>query len=528
MPAHPPLPDFAAYRKASNSLTTRRSSAGGALSALGRACVMLMVLCLAPVFCLGATYPDLPAPARPEPEPAYPAGFELYQPPVGAQAPDAGAPAFAEWTRTARPGHTVAATGHQFSQFTGADFGKDTSFVIYGQSVGLRASRAGEIQRLDAQEAAFTLSGSLPDASMYLVWAGNANGYGYPVAVNRTELWWVGPNAATRGARVSVYGRNLSNNNGTTTAWVYIKPMGAAAGQWAAVSSVNPYKVEFTVPDNLINGAYEVWAHNGHGGRYGWSGPVLLNVEDGQPWAGPVFNVRDYGAKGDGAADDEAAIQAALSAASKAPGSTVLFPAGVYMVSKGFNPPSNVRWRGEGKDATVIKLSSGFVKPADDDGRHYSLLFSGAGTRGVEIRDLTLDANGNLNGYLQELVHLRGAARLRFFNVAFKAIGYKYFDFHKGSLLQFAGCDFIGVGGFWGTARQVFVDGSAFLGTNDANTLFDSWGGEEISITNSSARDYDNTKPDGWAQGRFVYGNGVWGSNRKLYAGNNKTEDLSV
>src|ERR1051326_1500242 len=44
-----------------------------------------------------------------------------------------------------------------------------------------------------------------------------------------------------------------------------------------------------------------------------------------------VFNVRDYGAKGDGAAIDSPAINAAIDAAAAAGGGTVFFPAGSYL-----------------------------------------------------------------------------------------------------------------------------------------------------------------------------------------------------
>jgi len=47
------------------------------------------------------------------------------------------------------------------------------------------------------------------------------------------------------------------------------------------------------------------------------------------------FNVRDYGAKGDGKTDDSAAIAAAIAAAEKNRGGTVRFPAGNYLIVKG-------------------------------------------------------------------------------------------------------------------------------------------------------------------------------------------------
>ena len=47
--------------------------------------------------------------------------------------------------------------------------------------------------------------------------------------------------------------------------------------------------------------------------------------------AGTFYNVKDYGAKGDGTAIDTKAIEAAIDAASKAGGGTVFFPAGTYL-----------------------------------------------------------------------------------------------------------------------------------------------------------------------------------------------------
>ena len=49
-------------------------------------------------------------------------------------------------------------------------------------------------------------------------------------------------------------------------------------------------------------------------------------------WAVPggYFNVKDFGAKGDGVHTDSPAINAAIQAASEAGGGTVYFPAGTY------------------------------------------------------------------------------------------------------------------------------------------------------------------------------------------------------
>ena len=516
-----------------------RNSRRAGRTALLTLSILFCITCAAkstpPVAAATPTYPDLQRVVRPNPEPTLPNGFKPFAPPVSAASPSSAAPAFAEWTRTAAPDQTLVMTGHQFSRFTGGDAGKDARFLVFGQTTTDNPTlKDAKLQRFDPMKVAVTLDAALPDSSMYFVWAKSEAGYGFPVAINRTEAWWLGPVKAARGTTASVFGRNLSHNLSNPSApgssWVYIKPANGA-GVWAAVTAANPYKVDFTVPSELADGDYEVWIHNGHGAGYGWSGPLALTINDGQRWNAGEFNVRNFGARGDGVTDDEAAIQATLDAAQSRPGATVYLPAGTYMVSRGFHLPANVRWRGDGKANTFIKLHRDFVRPSGYDDRRYSLFFDSSTQtvlRNVEIRDLTLDANNNLNGYLDTLIHLRGQSEVRFTNVAIKAAGYKFFDFHISSLVFLKNCDITGTGGFMGDAEQVFVDNCNFYGTNDANTLFESWGGEGLSITNSTARDYDNTTPTGWAQGRFVYGNGVWGSNRNIYVGNNRTFDLSV
>ncbi|MEI9999804.1 MAG: glycosyl hydrolase family 28-related protein [Verrucomicrobiota bacterium] len=277
--------------------------------------------------------------ALPNPEPAFPPGFDTFTPPVTAAAPAGGTPAIAEWTRIAAPDRVVALTGSALSANTGASAGKDTQFVVYGQGAGGSLLSTASILRLDGLKAAIVLPSTLPANSEYLLWPVNAAGAGRPVAINATEAWWMGPNAATRGNTVSIFGRNLDQAQaGTTpTSYVYVQQPGSP-GLWAGVTAANPYKVDFTVPTGLADGSYQVWIHNGHGGHYGWSGPLPLTVNDGMTWSSQQYNVKDFGAKGDGVTDDQAAIEAAVQAAAASPWSTIYLPAGTYMVSRGFTP----------------------------------------------------------------------------------------------------------------------------------------------------------------------------------------------
>lgn len=102
----------------------------------------------------------------------------------------------------------------------------------------------------------------------------------------------------------------------------------------------------------------------------------------------PGFDVKyDFGAKGDGATDDTAAIQAAINAAA-ATGARVFFPAGTYLISATLTWKSKVTLEGEGWDASIIKLKNGsnvpMVKSAE---------YGGVGVFGCVARDLALDGN---------------------------------------------------------------------------------------------------------------------------------------
>lgn len=73
---------------------------------------------------------------------------------------------------------------------------------------------------------------------------------------------------------------------------------------------------------------------------------------------GQVFNVKAYGATGDGATDDSTAIQNAINAADN--GGLVFFPQGTYIISSTINiTTNNTALIGSGAGATVIKAPAG-------------------------------------------------------------------------------------------------------------------------------------------------------------------------
>lgn len=125
-----------------------------------------------------------------------------------------------------------------------------------------------------------------------------------------------------------------------------------------------------------------------------------------------IFNVKDYGAIGDGVADDTAAIQAAINAASAAGGGQVYAPEGTYIVSAGEEPSdgclmlkSNVYLYGDGMGLTNIKVADG------SDTKITGVIRSAYGeeTHDFGISNLTIDGNrdnttGKIDGWFNGFI----------------------------------------------------------------------------------------------------------------------------
>lgn len=80
------------------------------------------------------------------------------------------------------------------------------------------------------------------------------------------------------------------------------------------------------------------------------------------------FNVKNYGATGDGATDDATAIRAAIAAAFAVGGGVVFFPPGTYMVGSTLTFPmnpttrySNITLRGAGPNTTTLRRTGNFI-----------------------------------------------------------------------------------------------------------------------------------------------------------------------
>lgn len=109
-----------------------------------------------------------------------------------------------------------------------------------------------------------------------------------------------------------------------------------------------------------------------------------------------VYDVRDFGAVGNGVADDAASITAADAAISAAGGGILFFPAGTFIAGSMIVRNSNVIWQGSGIGATVIQAKAGTTMQALVATLNaYALFGTGSlsGVFAIGLRDMTLDGN---------------------------------------------------------------------------------------------------------------------------------------
>ena len=490
----------------------------------------LALLMVGVLFCWSLTVSaDLPelqfSVPQPSPTPTYPAEFDTFSPPWTISTPASDTPAIAELTRVAQPDETVVISGSDLTTYTGDDLGRDARFRIYGQTTSTDGYLCdGSIQRLVNGFAQVTLPEELPSNSMYLLWGENENGAGYPRMINQTDAWWVGPEIAFPGDTVSVFGRNLSHDNWTSDAWIYVTD--GSTGSWMTPTSVSPYRVSFTLPTGWTTGDYEVWTHNGHGGDLGWSGPLDLTVEDAPDFAGgTTYDVTAFGAVGDGVTDDTDAINDAilatrtLGAGHGGPLNTLYFPAGVYMISNKIHVATRLKIKGAGMDQTVIRAMTGFTNYMSIGAPNYA-----------RYEDLTFDMNGQTSNVM---IQHRDGFDIHYKNVRFAAKRSSLFahplDINSSERVYITGCEVIGSGTQILTASQVFVDDTEFMGTTSAYWLVHMRSAHDVSITNCTGRHLDDQSTDtsDFCSGRFITFDSLWGTIRNLHIDGNTTVDLT-
>lgn len=195
------------------------------------------------------------------------------------------------------------------------------------------------------------------------------------IYLNRPEIWFLQPkillpglreNQTAAGVDVQIIGKDflLVGELGHSKAEIR-KGKGAWVG--LPVSKRERFSLTARMPEGLAAGDYELRVSNGFGGDLGWSAPLAIQIEAADAWPVKVFDVKkDFGAKGDGVADDTVAIEQALAASRANGGGVVYLPWGIYRLSRWIAIPPKTVLRGEGKNATVMMWPEDEPKSLDE------------------------------------------------------------------------------------------------------------------------------------------------------------------
>jgi Pectate lyase superfamily protein len=206
--------------------------------------------------------------------------------------------------------------------------------------------------------------------------------------INLPTVYWAQGNlgeAVSPAGWVQVFGRNIIRQ--AEHARLVFVPDGGGAPVAAPLTKGDMWRGAFRVPDQLPQGQYKLRLSNGDGGDSEWvdAGSMIVRAPDPEPTQS--FDVRAYGAVGDGQVDSTRAINAAINAAKQNGGGTVYFPRGRYLVSDTLIIPPHVRIRGERTDLVNLVWPD-FADPPP------ALL---QGTAQFSIEDLTIYASNHLH-----------------------------------------------------------------------------------------------------------------------------------
>jgi hypothetical protein len=286
--------------------------------------------------------------SKPNPEPALPAAFDVFTPPGTLSSPLPCAPVISNESKILEANHAVALCGENL----GFAWEYDQTSAGNGQWLTLTAlSNSTENWILNVPAAA-------NNNSAHLLWAASSAGgpLSAPVMPNAAQAWWVqgvgnAGGAVAAGDSIGVFGANLWYAG--VTPEVVVTDSGVRSTV-CALTAWNPYKITFTVPA-VAAGTHQVWVHNGHGGEYGWAGPLTLTTGAALAFNGGLFNCKtSFGCYGDGIHDDTAAITATVAAAEGAGFGVAYFPAGNYLFSKGLTA-NKVEVLGDGPGLTTFQ-----------------------------------------------------------------------------------------------------------------------------------------------------------------------------
>ena len=190
---------------------------------------------------------------------------------------------------------------------------------------------------------------------------------------------------ATTGDYLRIQGKNLLRK-GVSGQAVLISENGKTVVRMKVDKAFDDYSVKANIPATTPAGDYHLYYHNGRGGKTAWSEPLKIAVvaKTENLWDKKSFNVKDFGAKGDGLNNETNAFRAALDAAGQNGGGTVYVPRGRYLLTGELILSPHTMLKGESKELVHI-----FWNPLNWDTNELpnSLI---SGTHHFAVKDLVM------------------------------------------------------------------------------------------------------------------------------------------
>lgn len=168
--------------------------------------------------------------------------------------------------------------------------------------------------------------------------------------LNRPTVYWMQASlgdAVSPGGTVRVFGRNIVRR--PDQAKLVLVPERAGQPVTLTPGGGNLWNGSFRLPDTVAPGDYRVRLSNGDGIDDDFVDAERIHVVPAATETPAIFNVREYGAFGDGVINATRAIKAAISAAQRS-GGIVYLPRGRYLITGPLMIPSHVTLRGERTD----------------------------------------------------------------------------------------------------------------------------------------------------------------------------------
>jgi len=163
-----------------------------------------------------------------------------------------------------------------------------------------------------------------------------------------------------------------------------------------------------------------------------WTGRWLLSAFGGasEGASGGVYNVKSFGAEGDGTTDDSTAIQDAIDAATANNGGIVFFPTGAYSIETTLTLTEGIRMEG------VASLDA-------ESSDHGSSIINNTGSVGVDV-SLPGAAISSSAVFINHLTFLEGGSggtyAIQFAGAVNSGVADCSFDNHNNAAILFDGC----------------------------------------------------------------------------------------